>query len=355
MKHLPYAPKRWLFCLWLAFTSNAQSDPLEKNHPANLTMLKTREQQLIERLQRVTNQIASARLKIDGTTKKLADGHRKLKASRAEQKKLVIKVNDMKTLVSKRLKARHLSKRRGSSLLRLALNERGLVEYLTARSVLREIARQDSQLLSKYNALMARLDEQIQRALKEEIKLKTTEGKLRTQVEKLQEFSQAKLKILNETKIAKRAFEASTGGTQLTSYSTALRYARELNWYPPMNGKRIRSFGLYRSQEHGTHHHFPGWRYRANQPMEVRAAAEGKVIFSGFVAKYGQVVLVEHAPAVHTVYAGISKVLVTAGTKLKAKEILGWLIPDQHPAQPTALHFEVRIRKNSVNPMQFVR
>ena len=163
------------------------------------------------------------------------------------------------------------------------------------------------------------------------------------------------MKILNETKIAKRAFEASTGGTQLTSYSTALGYARELNWYRPMNGKRVRSFGLYRSEKHGTHHHFPGWRLRAEKPTEVRAAAKGKVIFSGFVEKYGQVVLVEHAPAVHTVYAGISRVLVTAGTKLKAKEILGWLIPDQHMAQATALHFEVRIQKNSVNPMKFVR
>ena len=51
MKHLPYTPKGWLVCLWLAFASNAQSEPLETNHPANLTMLKTREQQLIERLQ----------------------------------------------------------------------------------------------------------------------------------------------------------------------------------------------------------------------------------------------------------------------------------------------------------------
>ena len=159
---------------------------------------------------------------------------------------------------------------------------------------------------------------------------------------------------MNETKVAKREFEARAGGTQLTSRSTALGYARELKWYRPTDGKRIRTFGIYRSEKHGTHHHFPGWRFKVDQRTEVRAAANGKVIFSGFVVDYGQVVLVEHAPAVHSIYAGISEVLVTAGTTLKAKDILGWLIPNRHTERPSTLHFEVRIQKNPVNPMNFV-
>lgn len=86
----------------------------------------------------------------------------------------------------------------------------------------------------------------------------------------------------------------------------------------------------------------------------VRAAADGKVVYSGHGMKgYGNVVVLKHAWEISTVYAHNSVILVKMGERVKKGQIIarvgktGW-------ATGPHLHFEVRMRGVPENPLAYL-
>ncbi|MDP9181789.1 MAG: M23 family metallopeptidase, partial [Actinomycetota bacterium] len=83
----------------------------------------------------------------------------------------------------------------------------------------------------------------------------------------------------------------------------------------------------------------------------------GTVVGAGYLADeggYGQIVLVRHRGGVITAYAHMSKVLVHAGERVRAGEVIGKVGSTGHVTGPH-LHFEVRIGGQKVNPVPWLR
>lgn len=87
------------------------------------------------------------------------------------------------------------------------------------------------------------------------------------------------------------------------------------------------------------------FKYQATQP--VKAVGEGKVVFAGDLAAYGQVLLIDHGNDLRTVLLGKMNIRVKKNDSVRAGEVLAYTINDSKEAQN--LYFEVRKKNTAQN------
>lgn len=87
------------------------------------------------------------------------------------------------------------------------------------------------------------------------------------------------------------------------------------------------------------------FKYQAAQP--VKAVGEGKIVFAGDLAAYGQVVLIDHGAEIRTVLLGKMNIRVKKNDMVKHGDILAYTMNDSKEAQN--LYFEVRKKNTAQN------
>jgi septal ring factor EnvC (AmiA/AmiB activator) len=87
------------------------------------------------------------------------------------------------------------------------------------------------------------------------------------------------------------------------------------------------------------------FKYQAAQP--VKAVGEGKIVFAGDLASYGQVVLIDHGQDLRTVLLGKMNIRVKKNDTVRDGDILAYTLNDSKEAQN--LYFEVRKKNTAQN------
>jgi murein hydrolase activator len=121
----------------------------------------------------------------------------------------------------------------------------------------------------------------------------------------------------------------------------------------PARGKIIRGFGILKDKR-GIELTNPGIDIEAKSGADVLAAASGVVIYINWMRGYGQFLLVDHGLGYYTLYANLSDVLVESGDHVKAGELIA-LVGDSGSLEGPKLHFEVRYKKDQLNPLEWLR
>ena len=120
----------------------------------------------------------------------------------------------------------------------------------------------------------------------------------------------------------------------------------QLLW--PLQGSILRSFGT--AAKGGG----KGLEIAANEQSEVKAAAAGKVIYSGDGVKgYGHLIILQHENDFYTVYGFNSRNLVGQGDFVSQGEKIALSGSPPGGGQPR-LHFEVRKKKVAVDPILYL-
>jgi murein DD-endopeptidase MepM/ murein hydrolase activator NlpD len=88
----------------------------------------------------------------------------------------------------------------------------------------------------------------------------------------------------------------------------------------------------------------------ADEGVPVGASRSGRVVFAGWNDGFGKLVAIAHVQGVVTMYAHLSKIEVRVGQHLTEGEELG-LVGHTGDATGPHLHFEVRLRGASVDPL----
>lgn len=87
------------------------------------------------------------------------------------------------------------------------------------------------------------------------------------------------------------------------------------------------------------------FKYQATQP--VKAVGEGKIVFAGDLAAYGQVVLIDHGNELRTVLLGKMNIKVKKNDTVHDGDVLAYTVNDTKEAQN--LYFEVRKKNTAQN------
>jgi murein DD-endopeptidase MepM/ murein hydrolase activator NlpD len=99
-------------------------------------------------------------------------------------------------------------------------------------------------------------------------------------------------------------------------------------------------------------HH--GTDFGAKRGTPILAAADGKVIFSGWKGGYGKVIKLQHKDGYITLYAHQSRLRVKKGTSVKSGQIIGYVGSTGRSTGPH-LHFGLYKNGRAINPMRMVK
>ena len=112
----------------------------------------------------------------------------------------------------------------------------------------------------------------------------------------------------------------------------------------PLRGRVSSAFGRRR----GRHHN--GIDIAARAGTQVRAAASGKVIFSGRLGSYGRIIVLQHGGGWASVYAHNRRNLVARGRRVRRRQIIAEVGATGSATGPH-LHFEIRRGDTPTNPL----
>jgi murein DD-endopeptidase MepM/ murein hydrolase activator NlpD len=81
--------------------------------------------------------------------------------------------------------------------------------------------------------------------------------------------------------------------------------------------------------------------------------SDGTVIFAGYRAGYGNIVVVDHRFDITTRYGHLSKFSVRVGQRVSRGDVIGYVGASGRSTGPH-LHFEIRIHNQPKDPKYFI-
>jgi murein DD-endopeptidase MepM/ murein hydrolase activator NlpD len=115
----------------------------------------------------------------------------------------------------------------------------------------------------------------------------------------------------------------------------------------PVNGPVTSPFGMRWGRMH------TGIDIGVPYGTPIHASAPGRVVYSGWMDGYGNLVAIDHGRGLSTAYAHQSQIGVSVGQIVSQGQVIGYVGCTGHCFGPH-LHFEVRINGTPVDPMGYL-
>ncbi|MFC1517035.1 murein hydrolase activator EnvC family protein [Candidatus Margulisiibacteriota bacterium] len=121
----------------------------------------------------------------------------------------------------------------------------------------------------------------------------------------------------------------------------------------PLRGKLTSYYGYRRHPIFRSVRFHAGIDIGARTGARIRAADAGQVIFVGWWGGYGRATIIDHGNGYSTVYAHQSKIFVKKHQYVKKGQVIGAVGSTGYATGPH-LHFEIRKRGKTANPLRFL-
>lgn len=118
----------------------------------------------------------------------------------------------------------------------------------------------------------------------------------------------------------------------------------------PVSGVITSRFGAAESIRDHTH---KGIDISAPNGTPIKAAAEGKVTYSGSMGGYGNLIIITHENNIQTYYAHCSRLYVSVGEEVEAGDTIA-AVGSTGYSTGNHLHFEIRQNGAQINPQRYL-
>jgi len=110
----------------------------------------------------------------------------------------------------------------------------------------------------------------------------------------------------------------------------------------------------FRPEENSRRRSHDGIDISAPRGTRIYAPAKGTVIYAGQKFHgYGKMIMIEHSPIFTTLYGHCQKLLVKSGEAVRRGTLIG-LVGKTGRATAPHLHFEVRVKREPVDPLIYL-
>ncbi len=117
----------------------------------------------------------------------------------------------------------------------------------------------------------------------------------------------------------------------------------------PVKGKVVRRFGKSWEKKFGTYIVYNGINLKAKKGTEVKSVFFGRVLFTGFLKGYGNLVIIGHGKKYHSLYGHLDAIKVKTGDVVPEGKVIG-LAGDSGSLMGETLYFELRHGGKPINP-----
>lgn len=123
----------------------------------------------------------------------------------------------------------------------------------------------------------------------------------------------------------------------------------QLNW--PLEGAVLIRFGTQRDDKLGTIYESNGLEIVASPGSEVRAVANGQVVYADYFRGYGNLLIVSHEGEYHTLYAQLDRLRKKTGDPVATAELIG----HSGLSGRQSIYFEIRHKGAPINPLNWLK
>jgi len=130
------------------------------------------------------------------------------------------------------------------------------------------------------------------------------------------------------------------------------RIKGKLNW--PIKGKVVSFFGKKRSTKFDTYIINNGIKIKPGASDEVKAIYSGEVVFADYYKGYGNLIIIQHATNLYTLYGHCKKMFKQKGDTVNKGEVIS-LAGDSGSTEGKSLYFEIRTHVKPQDPLEWLR
>jgi len=121
------------------------------------------------------------------------------------------------------------------------------------------------------------------------------------------------------------------------------------NLLPPVKGKLLNNFGRERDKIYNTYIVHNGVSIRVRKGAPVRSVFNGKVLYTGTLDGYGNIIIIGHGMNYHSLYGHLDEIISSAGKTVRSGQIIG-RSGDSGSVNGEALYFEMRYKGKPIEP-----
>ena len=121
----------------------------------------------------------------------------------------------------------------------------------------------------------------------------------------------------------------------------------------PARGRITSGFGTRKVPYTGGYQFHTGVDIAGSHGSQIRAAASGKVAFSGYRGSLGNLLIIDHGHGYETYYAHLASFAVRKGDKIEKGQTIGSMGASGRTTG-THLHYEVHYKGSPVNPIRYM-
>ena len=118
---------------------------------------------------------------------------------------------------------------------------------------------------------------------------------------------------------------------------------------PPVKGKLLNNFGRERDKIYNTYIVHNGVSIRVRKGAPVRSVFNGKVLYTGTLDGYGNIIIIGHGMNYHSLYGHLDEIISSAGKTVRSGQIIG-RSGDSGSVKGEALYFEMRYKGKPIEP-----
>ncbi len=172
----------------------------------------------------------------------------------------------------------------------------------------------------------------------------------RAALNRLQRERAAYEEMVRELEEDSRELEVLIRRNQSTASGRSVAMARTLAGFIwPSRGVFTSGFGIRRHPLFGIRRMHTGQDIAAPYGSPVQAAADGRVIYTGWFGGYGKIVLLDHGGGLSTLYAHLSGILTSEGASVRRGQVIGRVGSTGYSTGPH-VHFEIRVNGTPIDP-----
>ena len=328
-----------------------------------LASKKSAEKSVLAELDKLERQLSIAAKELNYIEVQMSITGDKIAKTRAEVAVMKQKLESQKTAFDSRLVSMYKAGR--VSYIDILLTSGSLSEFMSRLHYLRQIAVQDTGLISEYAAnhaaLVVKQEEYEERAaeltgLKASQELKRAEvtsrsqdregylasvqadkGRLEQSLDQMEKEADALNKVIADLQAK---------GQKPQAHALKMGWPASGGWISSYYGNRLHPIlGYYRWHS--------GVDYAADSGRPILAMEDGTIILAGTNGGYGNCVIIDHGGGVSTLYGHASKILVKKGQDVIKGQTVA-LVGSTGLSTGPHLHFEVRVKGETQDPLKWL-